>query len=335
MSRSRSLILFGVLCVISSGLTAQAGPLDALPSEGWVSWRVSSTASGDGPCCYEFRNGHSRSRGCHLQAGGQHAQAVSLDAMPGEADELVLYLHRRNGQSDALHALAANCPVKLDGPVHTLPLIGVADSLRFLDATLDASKGPRRESVIMAIAHHDGNAAAEVLVARAAADQTRALRRDALFWLAQRHPANGLETLRRTATTDEHREIRHHALFALSQADLSSARLALRAIAADAGLQDEDRGQALFWLVQADDPDARDIVLDTLKQAKGELAEQAVFALSQLDEGADDALIAVVEGDYPRTVRKRALFWLGQSGSDSALRYLDRLLNADPTARSR
>lgn len=36
------------------------------------------------------------------------------------------------------------------------------------------------------------------------------------------------------------------------------------------------------------------------------------FALRQLEASADDALISVLRGDFPRGVKKQALFWLGQ-----------------------
>jgi hypothetical protein len=54
--------------------------------------------------------------------------------------------------------------------------------------------------------------------------------------------------------------------------------------------------------------------------------EKAVFALSQLEDEADEALISVLRGDYPRDVKKQALFWLGQSGSPQALAYFDEAL---------
>jgi len=55
--------------------------------------------------------------------------------------------------------------------------------------------------------------------------------------------------------------------------------------------------------------------------------EQGVFALSQLKHGdADAALIALVRGRYPREVKRQALFWLGESGSEAALKFLDDVL---------
>ena len=41
---------------------------------------------------------------------------------------------------------------------------------------------------------------------------------------------------------------------------------------------------------------------------------------------ADDALIALLRGNYPRDVKKQALFWLGQSGSPRAMQYFDEAL---------
>ena len=59
-----------------------------------------------------------------------------------------------------------------------------------------------------------------------------------------------------------------------------------------------------------------------------------MFALSQLENGeADAALIALVRGNYPREVKQQALFWLGQSGSDAAMKFLDEVLSTR-TART-
>lgn len=315
-----------LLSVLSTApAMAAANALGDLPGDGWVSWRVPSASKGDGPCCYEMGGSRDNRRGCRLQSTERHPQAAQVERSAGASGELVIYLYRKAGRNAAVHALGSDCPVALDGPMRTLAGIGTAESLSVLDATLDSKDGPRRESVLMAIAHHQGEAAAQRLIARSAADQPKSLRRDALFWLSQLHAEAGLDTLQQAAAGDPSRDIRHHALFALSQAELDAARAALRRFAADHDSDPEDRGQALFWLAQSGDPEARALALQAAASPKRQLSEQAVFALSQLDAGAEEALIAVIEGDYPRETRKRALFWLGQSDSDVALRYLDRL----------
>jgi len=58
-----------------------------------------------------------------------------------------------------------------------------------------------------------------------------------------------------------------------------------------------------------------------------EIREQAVFALSQRpkDEGVP-ALIRVARTNKDPEIRKRALFWLGQSGDPRALALFEELL---------
>ena len=318
-------MLVAALSVMPALIHASA--LGNLPRDGWVSWRVPSAAKGDGPCCHEMNGSGEGQRGCRLQADRRDPQPMQIDTKEGAAGDLVIYLHRKNGRSTALHALGSRCPVELDTPLQAIAGVDPSASLAFLDAEIERKDGPRRERLLMAIAHHQGEAAARRLIARSAPDQVSSMRRDALFWLSQLHAEAGLDTLQQAAAVDPSREIRHHALFALSQADLDTARAALRGFAADTGADAEDRGQALFWLVQSGDPQARELALQAAGNNESRLAEQAVFALSQLDSGAEEALISVVEGDYPRETRKRALFWLGQSDSDVALRYLDRLFD--------
>ena len=77
-----------------------------------------------------------------------------------------------------------------------------------------------------------------------------------------------------------------------------------------------------------------DITAALATETSDDAREQAVFALSQLKEGqAEDALIAVVRGNYPRDAKKQALFWLGESGSPRAIQALDEVLAAGSSAR--
>ena len=56
------------------------------------------------------------------------------------------------------------------------------------------------------------------------------------------------------------------------------------------------------------------------------MREQAVFALSQLDDGTDWLLKVLRSNRDPETVRQ-ALFWLGQSDDPRALEELTRILD--------
>jgi HEAT repeat protein len=100
-------------------------------------------------------------------------------------------------------------------------------------------------------------------------------------------------------------------------------------IARNPDLPRESRTQSVFWLGQAAGDAAtanlNSLVLDN--SVDREVREQAVFALSQRprDEGVP-ALIAVAKTNKDPEIRKKALFWLGQSGDPRALDLFEQLL---------
>ncbi|MFL5502619.1 MAG: HEAT repeat domain-containing protein [Gemmatimonadaceae bacterium] len=89
------------------------------------------------------------------------------------------------------------------------------------------------------------------------------------------------------------------------------------------------RSQSVFWLGQAAGDAAtrglNDLVVDN--GVDREVREQAVFALSQRPrEEAVPALIAVARTNKDPEIRKKALFWLGQSHDPRALDLFEELL---------
>jgi hypothetical protein len=88
----------------------------------------------------------------------------------------------------------------------------------------------------------------------------------------------------------------------------------------------EARKQALFWLGQSDFPTA-DLVRmrETLKPFG--LREHYTFVLSQRhDDTAIDGLIDVARHDADPEIRKRAMFWLGQTREPKAIKFLQDIL---------
>jgi HEAT repeat protein len=89
------------------------------------------------------------------------------------------------------------------------------------------------------------------------------------------------------------------------------------------------RRQALFWLSQAASRRAGQGIRDAVDQDPDlDVKKQAVFALSQLpaDEGVPH-LIRVARTHAQREVRKRAMFWLGQSDDARALAFFEEVLS--------
>jgi HEAT repeat protein len=89
------------------------------------------------------------------------------------------------------------------------------------------------------------------------------------------------------------------------------------------------RTQSVFWVGQAAGEAATrglsDIVVDN--GVDREVREQAVFALSQRprEEGIP-ALIAIAKSNKDPEIRKKAMFWLGQSGDPRALDLFEQIL---------
>ncbi len=100
-------------------------------------------------------------------------------------------------------------------------------------------------------------------------------------------------------------------------------------MARDAGIGQETRRQAVFWLGQAAG-EAATRGLDSLvdeDRADLEVRKQAVFALSQrpAEEGVP-ALIRIARTHRHPALRKQALFWLGQSEDPRALSLFEEIL---------
>jgi hypothetical protein len=119
------------------------------------------------------------------------------------------------------------------------------------------------------------------------------------------------------------------AIFPATLADSAEIWPSLLKIARNADLPRNTRTQSVFWLGQAAGDAAtanlNSIVLDN--SVDREVRETAVFALSQRprEEGIP-ALIAVARTNKDPEIRKKALFWLGQSHDPRAIDLFEEIL---------
>jgi hypothetical protein len=121
------------------------------------------------------------------------------------------------------------------------------------------------------------------------------------------------------------------AIFAATLADSAVVWPRLLSIARRESLPSRTRRQATFWLGEA----AGNAVagtrepLDADRATEREVREQAVFALSQRPKGEGvPALLRVARTNGDAEIRRKALFWLGQSGDPRALALFEELLEA-------
>jgi len=119
------------------------------------------------------------------------------------------------------------------------------------------------------------------------------------------------------------------AVFAATLADSATVWPDLLRLARSPQVVEHTRRSAVFWLGQAAGEAATRGLADLVDDSSGsrEVRGAAVFALSQRpqDEGVP-ALIRVVRTNRDPDLRKKALFWLGQSGDPRALALFEELL---------
>ncbi len=89
------------------------------------------------------------------------------------------------------------------------------------------------------------------------------------------------------------------------------------------------RKQAVFWLGQAAGEAATKDLATLADSSDRDVQKAAVFALSQLHDGAGvPDLIRIARTHPDPAVRRRAMFWLGQSHDPRALSLFEEILEA-------
>jgi HEAT repeat protein len=162
---------------------------------------------------------------------------------------------------------------------------------------------------------------ASALLDAARSDPDAEVRLQAVHWLSQvRSPeaVAALDSILRTGTDEE---LLEKAVFALSQMHDERAASILRAYAERSDISVAIRERTIFWLGQHRSPENA-AFLRTLygKLQNEDLKEKVLFSLSQMrEQGNDRWLLDLAANDRePRDIRKRALFYAGQSGAPIA-----------------
>jgi len=320
-----------LLCLSGFALISQAQAADLqLPQEGWASWQVDAVEGAPAWCCLDSWGNHdAEPKTCKLDEDrngyGNRDNATT--------DSVRVYAHVVGGKVERLRAFAASCRVEAKTTIHDLGKIAADDSARWLAALSEGGASAikdddRQEDVLAALAIHRGDVAQNSLTSLARGTGHVEVRKKAVFWLAMVRGAAGAEVVSSVMFNDSNSELRQHAGFAIAQTRSPHAAQDL----IRQGNTDEDsevRAQAWFWLAQTEAADSERAIAAAIKRDSDDhVREQAIFALSQLpEERATRALIAAAEDKtLPYEQRKRALFWLGQSGAEGAQSYLEKVL---------
>jgi HEAT repeat protein len=154
------------------------------------------------------------------------------------------------------------------------------------------------------------------------------LREKAIFWLGQRHGAENTEFLRGLYSRLTNEDLKEKILFSLSQQRGAGNEQWLMNIAVNPKEDIELRKKALFWAGQSG------VAISELSSLYNrmndtEMKEAIIFALSQRqrDPAAMDKMFDIAKNEKDAELRKKAIFWLGQSRDPRVQQFLIDLIN--------
>ena len=173
----------------------------------------------------------------------------------------------------------------------------------------------RRKAVFLVSQKGDARAA-DILMGVVRSDPDAEVREQAVFWLGQTRDERAVDMLQEILQKETDSDVLDKAVFALSQHRSERAAAILRDLAQRDGAPLKVREQAIFWLGQQRNSDNAALLKSLYARVKEEaLKEKIIFSISQ-NRAADNArwlLDVAMDGKEPVEMRKKALFWAGQS----------------------
>jgi tetratricopeptide (TPR) repeat protein len=159
-------------------------------------------------------------------------------------------------------------------------------------------------------------------------NESEDLREKAIFYLGQNRSTENTEFLRTLYSRLTNQDLKEKVLFSLSQQRGAGNEQWLMNIAVNPKEDIELRKKALFWAGQSG------VSISELSQlydrmADTEMKESLIFTLSQRqsDRAAIDKMFDIAKNEKDPELRKKAIFWLGQSHDPRVQQFLMDLIN--------
>lgn len=158
-----------------------------------------------------------------------------------------------------------------------------------------------------------------ILLDAARQDPDAEVREQAVFWLSQVGTERSVSALDSILRASKDQELQKKAIFALGQSRTERGAQILRDLAMNESADQELREQAIFWIGQSQGRNAN--TSDFLKSiyaktSNVELKEKVLFSISQTRSPGSTQWLIDLAGNSREEIelRKKALFWAGQSG---------------------
>ncbi len=216
-----------------------------------------------------------------------------------------------------------------DVPVFWLGTASNDESLALVESMFAKTEAEHLKTTLLFLAScHSGPRGYAFLKKIALGPDAVKVRESAVFWLGNFGDARSLADLKEIYGREKSAALKKQIVFAIQLSKTPEATAELIAIArSDA--DPEIRKSAVFWLGQkasAESVKALKDIVEAKDDAAG-LKDQAVFAISQLPKDKSvPLLIDIAKTNGSSSVRKKAIFWLGQTGDEAALKFFEDIL---------
>ncbi|MEW5918522.1 MAG: HEAT repeat domain-containing protein, partial [Gemmatimonadota bacterium] len=256
-----------------------------------------------GPCDYVLRR---KATFLIAQKHGARAADILIKAIREDPDEEV--------RKQAVFWLAQTRDSRVPGVLRDLVRNGSRELQKNAVFSLSQLGGDQGHSALRDLAGSDNT--------------PEEIRSEAIFWLGQKASSENSQFLRDLFKRVRSRELKDKIIFSLSQQRNTGSEQWLLDIAVDQSESTDIRKQALFWAAQN-----RGIAFERLAQLydrtnDAEIKEQLIFGFSQRGNSREavDKLMSIARTDRDKEMRKKAIFWLGQSRDPRVLDFLAELI---------
>ncbi|MCH8956920.1 HEAT repeat domain-containing protein [candidate division KSB1 bacterium] len=185
-----------------------------------------------------------------------------------------------------------------------------------------------KEKLVFSISQHKSEKVVAELSRIAKNDDDFRVQEKAVFWLGQIDREETLDVLTEMLKNTQHRKLKEKIVFAISQ-HKSERAVPILIDVAENDKNREVRKKAIFWLGQMAGRKTLEALGDIVEnEDETDLKTKAVFAISQHQdkEQAVDMLMDIARSNPNPKVRKKAIFWLGQTGDERAVAFFKDIL---------
>lgn len=213
-------------------------------------------------------------------------------------------------------------------PIYWLGNANTEESFGFLEDSFESGNDDLQKTLVFIISLHDSTKTYDFLRRVALGTYSKKIRENAIFWLGNYKDQKSLDYLKEIYKKEKDTKLRKQIIFALSLSDRKESVTEMIKIAKTSD-NPQVRKNAIFWLGQKASKESIETLGDIVKESSEniEVKKSAVFAISQLPrEKAVPMLIDIARTNKSAKVRKNAIFWLGETGDEEALKFFEEIL---------